>query len=477
MADEAPVLQDINFFTTYACNSRCMNCCIWKGKDDPERAAGMDEGQLLRLFDDPLFRNCRSIGLAGGEPTISPFFWKLLPLLPEDKHITITTNALSSRRLIRFFETCRTPERYLVQVSVDGPAAVHDRIRGVGGSFDRAVKLLEALQTLHVDRLLSFTLNRLNYHHLTAGYELAQRLGARFSTRMAHSGGAYGNRENKSLFLLPPEELSSAETQLKRIIRHELGKADHSPAQLVFLDGICNYCRGEVAALPCMAMETGLVMDLYGEVFPNCPAMMRSIGCILEDTLSHIWAGERASRARALITARQCGGCWNDCQVVTNIGCRTEFLSAHYARLKSAWLKERAVPSAIDFGTRHSDYLLEGWHDLEVDGGFAYRWTHPRFSFFVPEGTRRLDLHAMIPGGGRADKRIRIEVINRDNRNELEITGSSGWQTYPVDFSEPLTTTTECRFQVTPYYCPEESGDGADGRKLGMAVHKIGFET
>jgi MoaA/NifB/PqqE/SkfB family radical SAM enzyme len=468
-------LQDINFFTTYRCNSRCLNCCIWRDAPKSESKAEIDETQLKRLFDDPLFQRCAGIGLAGGEPTISPFFWKLLEILPDDKHVTITTNALSSRRLITFLQQCNHPEKYMIQVSVDGLGAVHDRIRGVEGSFDKAVHLLESLKMLHINRLLSFTVNRLNYFQLLDCYHFAQELGARFSTRMAYCGGAYENKENRDVFAFHPDELSAMDESLKTIIRAELDKPGHSPAQLVFLKGITGYFKKERKELPCLAMETGLVIDLYGDVFPNCPAMMTAVGSLRSDTLSTIWSGRQAAIARQWISTHRCGGCWNDCQVVTNIQYQRDVLETQYLELKLDWLKDRPIRDAIDFNSGHMEYLLEGWYDLERDGSFAYRWTEPRFSFLIPEGTREVEMFAMVPDGGDEKTVIAAQLVLGTQRVENEFIGVAGWQTYRMNFPIPVTEMTRCQLRLNHSYCPHEKGDGMDRRKLGMAVNYIRF--
>ncbi|MFH0729722.1 MAG: radical SAM protein [Pseudomonadota bacterium] len=470
-----PTVRDISFFTTYRCNSRCLNCCIWREESKPESKAEIDETQLGRLFDDPLFQRCTGIGLAGGEPTISPFFWKLLEMLPADKQVTVTTNALSSRRLITFLENCKHPEKYMIQVSVDGLAAVHDRIRGIEGSFEKAIHLLESLKLLRINRLLSFTINRLNYFQLRACYDLARELGARFSTRMAYCGGAYDNRENRDVFAYHPDELCAIDESLKKIIRGELENPEHSPAQLVFLNGITGYFKKERKALPCLAMETGLVIDPYGDVFPNCPAMMTSIGSLRNESLSTIWSGKEASMARQRISAHRCGGCWNDCQVVTNIQYQHDFLETQYLELKLDWLKDKPISDAIDFGGGHVEYLLEGWYDLERDGTFFYRWTAPRFSFLIPEGTREIEMFALVPDGGDEKIIMAAQLVLNHQRAEYELIGVAGWQKYRIDFPIPVNNMAKCQLRLNRYYCPYEKGDGADRRKLGMAVNYIRF--
>ena len=280
---ETTQVNDINFFTTYKCNSRCQNCFIWQGQTQPPNKKELSVEQLARLFADPLFLSCQSIGLAGGEPTISPFFWKLLDLLPDNKHVTITTNALSTKRLVNFLGNAKRRQKYLVQVSLDGIGEVNDRVRGVKGAYTKTIALLEQLKELDVERLVSFTINRLNYHQLVDCYDLANEFGAQFSTRMAHDGGAYANEESRAIFKFDQKELEFLDDSIDTIISQELKKTTHFPARLVFMKKITDYFRGNQKNLPCMALRSGMVIDLYGDVFPNCPAMMKAIGNLQRD--------------------------------------------------------------------------------------------------------------------------------------------------------------------------------------------------
>jgi len=141
---------DINFFATYQCNSRCMNCSIWKGEKNNNAGEKLGLEALESLFMSPLVQKTDLIGIAGGEPTIDPFFWKLLKAVPASKKITITTNGLKHEKLMEFLRGQSDRERFLVQVSIDGIKDLNDKIRGVSGGFQKAVDLLAQLKDINV---------------------------------------------------------------------------------------------------------------------------------------------------------------------------------------------------------------------------------------------------------------------------------------------------------------------------------------
>jgi MoaA/NifB/PqqE/SkfB family radical SAM enzyme len=464
-------LQDINFFTTYQCNSRCVNCHIWKNQEGGHGKTEMGKAELDRLAADPLFSTCGGFGLAGGEPVISGFFWRLLDFLPVERHITITTNALNHRRLADFLSAAQSRNRCLIQVSLDGIGPVNDSIRGVNGAYEKALALLNRLRELNVPRLISFTINRLNFNQLTDVYDLASSLGARFSARMAHCGGAYENKDSRELFDFKPDELTALDRALNAVIQTEMGKPGHRPASLVFLSKITDYYRGIQKDIPCRAMASGLVIDLYGDVFPNCPLMMQSLGNLHTQSLSDIWAGEKAQKARDRIRKFACGGCWNDCQVVANIEADTDFLHKEYTRLKTAFLAGRRMPDRIGFDEGGSDLLLSGWHGQEGREGFRYRWTGPDFSILVPQGTAGLEIFAgPAPGPGPI-----LETRMEGHPPYHAAFQSDTWERHRILFEKPVETLTACIFKLDRSYCPLEAGAGSDGRNLGIAVHSIEF--
>jgi MoaA/NifB/PqqE/SkfB family radical SAM enzyme len=453
-----------------------MNCKIWQNKPNTKVADIINEAQLTRLFSGPLFKNCTNIGLAGGEPTISPFFWQLLTMLPKDKQITITTNALKSEKLKSFLSSVEKPENYLIQLSLDGLEEINDRVRGVPGAFKKTIEFLDFLNKHSIRRLISFTISRLNYHELLDCYNLSEKYGAQFSTRMAYCGGAYGNKEEINNFKLSLKEMTVVEHSLQRIINSEIIKPDHSPAHLVFLKHIAKYSSGERKDINCLAMSSGLTIDLWGNVFPNCPAMMKSVGSLHQECLSNIWNADRTKIMRENIAKLKCGGCWNDCQVVTNIQNDTNFLQEEYYKLKKSWIEsQRLSKNDIDFTKGNDSFLLDGWYKVEGDGEFRYRWTEPMFSLIVPKGIKRIDISAMFPKPLLKNNSIKLELELQGKLFYQDIEAEEGWRNYTI----PLHDMTDemVRFEIRMFagYCPKESGDGEDIRTLGMAIGRIRF--
>lgn len=474
-------LESVNFFTTYRCNSRCTNCFIWKGEDRQDALPLSDEEIYGLFYTDPVISKCHEIGFAGGEPTISDFFWRALNLVPEGRHITVTTNALSSSRLIKTLNERTDRENFVIQVSLDGIGHIHDETRGVKGSYDKSVFLLERLRDIGVPRLVSFTVNRLNFHQILSVYEIAEALGAKFSARMAYCGGAYQNKKAESGYTLDSGQLSSLDYALKKIIDSEIKKNGHSPAQIVFLSRITDYSRGKQHDMECGALHTGTVIDLYGDVFPNCPVIMKGIGNIRQNSFYDIWHGKEAEKLREHVRKLACGGCWNDCQVITNISNNRTFLERQYSDIKlTPFLDQIRLKETIEMSDPESEVLLgSGWYHPEGQNDFIYRWTSGVFSIAIPEGTLAVQFFCVPASFNKKEdenmKPVIKAVINSEKAGE-SVFSSDQWQDTRVDFGHPVKADGICFFELSGSSGPDSSDvTGNDIRELGMAVKNIRF--
>lgn len=113
------------------CNCRCLMCDIWKRPRDTTRSAELDllelEGQRAALAQ----LGVREVVLTGGEPLLHTQLKELIRILRAcGVRITLLTSGLL---LSRHAATAAMIDEIIV--SLDGPAAVHDRIRGVRNGF------------------------------------------------------------------------------------------------------------------------------------------------------------------------------------------------------------------------------------------------------------------------------------------------------------------------------------------------------
>ncbi|HEX4913094.1 MAG TPA: radical SAM protein [Vicinamibacterales bacterium] len=122
-----------------ACNCRCVMCDIWKANAERREISPED---LSRHIEAIRGLRVERVMLTGGEPLLHRNLWALCSQLQALRiRITLVTTGLLLETHARDVAACVDT----VVVSLDGPRAVHDRIRRVSGGFDRVAKGLMAI--------------------------------------------------------------------------------------------------------------------------------------------------------------------------------------------------------------------------------------------------------------------------------------------------------------------------------------------
>jgi Fe-coproporphyrin III synthase len=122
-----------------ACNCRCVMCDIWKANAE-KRAIGLDE--LEHHVDSIRQLRVQRVMLTGGEPLLHSNLFALCDRLrAEGIRISLVTTGLLIEP--HAADIARTVDELVI--SIDGPAAVHDRIRRVPGGFARIDRGLRRL--------------------------------------------------------------------------------------------------------------------------------------------------------------------------------------------------------------------------------------------------------------------------------------------------------------------------------------------
>ena len=132
---EAPFLVVWNY--TAACNLRCLHCYQSAGGDAPYE---FSTEERLEAVDELAKAGVVAVALSGGEPLVRPEIYAVLRRIKEhDMYAAVATNGtLITRDVARRLRSIGVD---YVEVSIDSPRAeVHNRLRGVSGAFDMAVR-------------------------------------------------------------------------------------------------------------------------------------------------------------------------------------------------------------------------------------------------------------------------------------------------------------------------------------------------
>jgi MoaA/NifB/PqqE/SkfB family radical SAM enzyme len=153
------------------CNCRCVMCDIWKIRDAKEITPALLETQLAS------FRKLgvRWVVLSGGEPQRNPQVCTLARML---RDLGIQVTLLTAGTLLSQEAELLATVIDDVIVSLDGPAEVHNRIRGISRGFELLMKGAHELRRFRPDIVIRgrCTVQRENHASLRATVQAAKDL-------------------------------------------------------------------------------------------------------------------------------------------------------------------------------------------------------------------------------------------------------------------------------------------------------------
>ena len=283
------------------CNCRCVMCDIWKTTDPQEMTA------------EDLERHVRSIEqlgvewaiFTGGEPLMHSDLFRLCRIL-RDRGIRVsvlTTGLLLARHAAAIAENVDD-----VIVSLDGPPAIHDRIRRIPGAFGMLEDGVRALREIRPAFPVTArsTVQRMNCGHLRATVAAARALRLNgISFLAADLTSTAFNRpegwapERTAVIALTAEDLRSLELEIEAMILSDEYRrfVAESPVKL---RRILDHFRSCDTAPVCNAPWVSAVVETDGAVRPCFfhPPVGRVDG---NSTLLDVINGERAVAFRAAL--------------------------------------------------------------------------------------------------------------------------------------------------------------------------------
>lgn len=303
---------------TYKCNAKCVMCNIWEQKS--ENDISLDK--LLKFFEDPLIvDNLQSVNLTGGEPTLRSdlvgIAEGILSRCSQLKSITVNTNGFIPERLETLVvELCRLQNdirkyKLLFFLSVDGLEEIHDKVRGVPGSFKRVIKSIDILEALNKEYPFSFsinfTINQLNFHQMEDVYDIITGRNIKIDFTYSMKSPIYfGNMDLEFEYLDDKAAKDYICNKLMKFMRS--GNLSYSQS---YYKNLIKMIRGGVRRIGCIFSNEGFFINPSGDVY-RCWAYNVKLGNIYENSFSNIWNSSCAVESISNIR-KQCETCYNNC--------------------------------------------------------------------------------------------------------------------------------------------------------------------
>lgn len=275
---------------TYACNSRCVMCDIWK----MEAKKPLEAKEYLKLPSSLKYLN-----ISGGEPFLRPDIVDVVKNMRKacpKAQLIFSSNGLVPELVVeKMKEIQKFYPKIGIGISMDGIGKMHDKIRGIDGAYNKAIKTIKDLQKIGIKNIrLAFTVSTINVDHLAKTYNLAEKLGVEFTMAFAQSSDFYfGGKQN---FENPDEEILKQE--FDHVIKNEIKKIKPKRwLRAYFTEGLYNFATTDKQPLPAYAGQDFFYLDPFGKIYPSV-VHNHIMGDITKNSFDKIWHSKKADTIR-----------------------------------------------------------------------------------------------------------------------------------------------------------------------------------
>jgi MoaA/NifB/PqqE/SkfB family radical SAM enzyme len=311
----------LTLILTRRCPTKCDFCSIWK-TPSPDEMTPAEWDRVFASVPGTVWAN-----LSGGEifqrADVGEIVDALVRRMPRLYLVDFPTTGYFVERTI---DTCRRlvaagVRKVLVTVSLDGPPALHDRLRGREGAHAQACAALRALREARLPRTRAyFGMTLFPENHTTVDETVAAARAMVPGTTASdfhfnigmESGHYYRNLERGAR---PPVEVLAT---LARYGRRGVGPV--AMLERAYQRRVRTYLDTGRSPVPCAALRASAFVDPQGVVYP-CSIYDRPLGGLREHDydLARILRGPEATDARAAVVAERCPGCWTPCEASPSI--------------------------------------------------------------------------------------------------------------------------------------------------------------
>jgi SynChlorMet cassette radical SAM/SPASM protein ScmF len=336
-------LNTVNLYITSECNSRCYHCyqptsVVDRSSSGPIPLIAADHVShpfLLAFLQQALALGLKEIKITGGEP-----------LLRNDVENIITgARALGLKVCIEtngYFITERlasvlAQEAQLIAISLDGAsAAVHDRLRGCPGSFDRAIHAMQMLSSRGANVQAIMSVSRLNLGEIEPAVMKAAESGCKsFKINIIVTLGRAERLQNSSVLLDMPQMLDVSRTTGTWESRHHIdvffdGPPCFASLRDAFENGVGACCFTNLLGV----LPNGGIS--YCGIGNSCPELV--FGNILDEgfSLARLWETSVPLQLARRTLANKLDGICSQCVLESSCkgSCRA-FAYSHSGSLKN----------------------------------------------------------------------------------------------------------------------------------------------
>jgi len=275
------------------------------------------------------YPNWAWVDFTGGEPTDREDFADIVGLFSRHcRQLLLLHFPTNGLRPDRVEDVCmdirrRCPgSKLVISVSVDGPPALHDRLRGIPGGFDKAVETFSRIRIIPgIDVFLGMTLGSENVDMVKMTLDAVRECGIDVTYRDLHvnvphkSEHYYGNIESG---LAVPDEVVDIFRNVSREKDRSCGP--FGLVERIYAAGVPEYLSTGRCPLDCAALKSSCFIDNNGDVYP-CSIWGERIGSLRDVgfDLNALRKSGSWNELRQRVMDGDCRHCWTPCEAYQSI--------------------------------------------------------------------------------------------------------------------------------------------------------------
>jgi MoaA/NifB/PqqE/SkfB family radical SAM enzyme len=315
----------VTFVATYHCNFRCEMCNIWQKKSVNE----MTPDEIALFFER--WSQFRWVHLTGGELFMRRDLDDVVAAIQRSCRslflLNFPTTGWFGDKTLKLVE--RTLERgvgrLMVTISLDGPKALHEEMRGLKGSWDRAIETyrrLRGIKRANFQPVIGMTLLTKNADCVEATIQAVREVIPDFKRTELHLN--IGHESGHYFDNLGQAQTVDHSRVARAIARHrERNGTGIHPVH--FLENryqalVPNYYETGRSPLPCSALSTSCFIDAYWNLFP-CSIWDEKIGNLRDVGFDFeaLWNSPQRLALRRNVVEENCPHCWTPCEAYPTV--------------------------------------------------------------------------------------------------------------------------------------------------------------
>jgi radical SAM protein with 4Fe4S-binding SPASM domain len=299
---------------TVYCNLKCKMCSVWEVREH-----GVPLPLAKLLLADAYRLGARSFVPYGAESFMRKDFVDMVEhahAIGYELQPIVTNGTMISEENLERLSRCPSVK---LSISIDGPRAVHDELRGAG-NFDKSVATARECVRRGIGVIFTGVIMRETLEHLPFLIDLAGDVGIKEVSYQPFNTFISGPSKDIARFSLRSVERDAIAAALTK-----LGEYAHRRRILIYTEAMFElmpdylaYGKQPIPRGGCKLPSTMLLVDWRGDVYP-CFFMAEApdrMGNVYRDRLDEIWHSRIHKQLQILALTERCPGCLANCSDV-----------------------------------------------------------------------------------------------------------------------------------------------------------------